>query len=125
MNKNTSGTRNVHTSILDPQDLPSSRYAVLLAIPALLIESFNKRDKLGLPRKANSIVTREELEQYVKEEKVLETVPEWTERVAALEETLVIPHDDGQVLESFEDERASAQLATKNVLHWQPHIHFI
>lgn len=112
-------------SIPDPEDPSPSRYAVLSAIPALLVESFNERIKLGLPRKADSIVTREELEEYAKEEKLFEVVPGWTERVAALEETLVIPHDDGQVLDSFEDERASAQLAMKNVLHWQPHIHFI
>jgi hypothetical protein len=94
-------------------------------MPALLVESFNERIKLGLPRKADSIVTREELEQYQKEEKAFESVPEWTTQVARLEETLVIPHDNNEVLASSEDERASAQLAAKNILHWQPHIHFI
>lgn len=112
-------------SIPDPEDPSPSRYAVLSAIPALLVQSFNERIKLGLPRKADCIVSREELEEYAKEDKVFETVPEWTEKVAPLEETLVVPHDDGQILESFEDQRASAQLAMKNVLHWQPHIHFI
>jgi hypothetical protein len=63
-------------SIPDPEDSSSSRYAVLSAIPALLVESFNERIKLGLPRKADSIVTREELEEYAKEDKVFETVPE-------------------------------------------------
>jgi hypothetical protein len=112
-------------SISDPEDPSRSRYAVLSAIPALLVESFNERINLGLPRKADSIVTREELEQYQKEDKILETVPEWTNQVPPLEETLVIPHDNDEVLETFEDVRASAQLAAKNVLHWQPHIHFI
>lgn len=112
-------------SIPDPQDPSKSRYAVLSAIPALLVESFNERINLGLPRKADSIVTWEQLEEYQKEDKVLETVPEWTNQVAPLEETLVIPHDNDEVLETFEDVRASAQLAAKNVLHWQPHIHFI
>lgn len=112
-------------SIPDPQDPSKSRYAVLSAIPALLVESFNERINLGLPRKADSIVTSEELEQYQKEDKILETVPEWTKHVAPLEETLVIPHDNDEILETFEDPRASAQLAAKNVLHWQPHIHFI
>lgn len=112
-------------SIPDPQDPSNSRYAVLSAIPALLVESFNQRIQLGLPRKADPIISREELEQYQKEDKIFECVPEWTNQVAPLDETLVIPHDHDEVLESFGDERASAQLAAKNILHWQPHIHFI
>ena len=112
-------------SIPDPQDSSISRYAVLSTIPALLVESYNERIRLGLPRKADPIVTREELEQYQKEERIWETVPEWTKQVAALGETLVIPHEDNEVLPSFKDERASPQLAAKNILHWQPHIHFI
>ncbi|KAK9856764.1 hypothetical protein MYU51_000679 [Penicillium brevicompactum] len=102
-----------------------SRYAVLSAIPALLVEAFNERISLGLPRKADSIVSREELEQYQKEDKLFETVPEWTNQVPRLEQTLVIPHDNDEVLESMEDVRASAQLTEKNIMHWQPHIHFI
>lgn len=98
---------------------------MLSAIPSLLVESFNQRIDLGLSWKADPIVSREELEQYQQEEKIFETVPEWTVRVAPLKELLVIPHDNDEVLESFEDERISPQLAAKNILHWQPHIHFI
>ena len=112
-------------SIPDPKESSASRYAVLSAIPALLVESFNKRIELGLPRKADAIISREELEQYQKEDKIFESVPVWTNQVARLEETLVIPHDNDEILKSFEDERASAQLAAKNILHWQPHIHFV
>ncbi|CAG8364576.1 unnamed protein product [Penicillium salamii] len=112
-------------SIPDPQDACKSRYAVLAAIPALLVESFNACIKLGLPRKADSIISREELEKYQKEDKIFESVPEWSNQVSRLEETLVIPHDNDEVLDSFEDVRASSQLAAKNILHWQPHIHFI
>ncbi|CEL11140.1 hypothetical protein ASPCAL14245 [Aspergillus calidoustus] len=112
-------------SIPDPRDSSESRYAVLAAIPALLVESFNERIGLGLPRKADPIVSREELEQYQKEDKIFEVVPDWANRVARLKKTLVIPHEDAEVLESFDDERASPQLAAKNILHWQPHIHFI
>ncbi|KAL3479450.1 hypothetical protein BJX99DRAFT_255453 [Aspergillus californicus] len=112
-------------SIPDPQDPSESRYAVLSAIPALLVESFNQRIDLGLPQKADPIVSREESEQYQQEERIFETVPEWTTWFAPLKEPLVIPHDNGEVLESFEDERVSPQLAAKNILHWQPHIHFI
>ncbi|RJE21104.1 hypothetical protein PHISCL_06568 [Aspergillus sclerotialis] len=112
-------------SIPDPQDPSASRYAVLSAIPALLVESFNKRIDLGLPRKADPIISREGMEQYQKEDKIFESVPEWTNKVARLEKTLIIPHDNDEVLGSFNDERASTQLAAKNILHWQPHIHFI
>lgn len=60
-------------------------------------------------------------------EKIFETVPEWTIRVAPLKEPLVIPHYNYEVLGSFEDECISPQLAAKKkkILHWQPHIHFI
>jgi len=112
-------------SIPDPKDRSKSRYAGLSVIPALLVESFNERIKLGLPRKADSTISREELEQYQKEGKSFESVPEWTNQLPRLEETLVIPHDNDEVLGSFEDVRASAQLAAKNILQWRPHIHFI
>ncbi|CAI7611794.1 unnamed protein product [Penicillium glandicola] len=113
------------TSIPDPQDPSESRYAVLSAIPALLVESFDQRIELGLPRKAVPIMSREEMEQYQKEDRIFESVPEWTDKVVVVQlgETLVIPHDDEEILESFEDERASSQLAAKNILHWQPHIY--
>jgi hypothetical protein len=45
--------------------------------------------------------------------------------VPPLKETLFIPHDHGEVLESMDDERASPQSKEKDILHWQPHIHFI
>ncbi|KAL2820215.1 hypothetical protein BDW59DRAFT_164702 [Aspergillus cavernicola] len=59
-------------SIPNPHDPSGSRYAVLSAIPALLVESFNQRTELGLPRKADAIVSREELEQYQKEDKIFD-----------------------------------------------------
>lgn len=46
-------------------------------------------------------------------EKIFETVPEWTIRVAPLKEPLVIPHYNYEVLGSFEDECISPQLAAK------------
>ncbi|KAJ5902748.1 hypothetical protein N7495_003276 [Penicillium taxi] len=102
--------------ILDLQDLSKSRYAVLSAIPVLLVESFNQRIQLGLPRKADAVISREELAQY-QEDKIFESVPGWTYRVARLEETLVIPHENDEFLGSLEDERSSPQLAAKNILY--------
>lgn len=60
-------------------------------IPALLVESFNERINLDLPRKTHSIAMREALEQYQKEDKILDTVPEWANHVAPLEETSDFP----------------------------------
>jgi hypothetical protein len=126
MNLNTFGTQSDQLPpFLIPRNPSKSRYAVLSAIPALLVESFKECINLVLPRKADSIISREELEQFQKEDKTFESVPEWTYQVPRLEETLVIPHDNDKVLGSFEDVRASVQMAAKNILHWQPHIHFI
>ncbi|KAJ5807442.1 hypothetical protein N7447_010898 [Penicillium robsamsonii] len=67
----------------------------------------------------------EEMGQYQKEDNIFKSIPEWTEQVARPEDSLVIPHDNDEILGSFEDEKASGQLAAKSILHWQPHIHFI
>ncbi|MCJ1249723.1 hypothetical protein MMC30_006949 [Trapelia coarctata] len=113
-------------SIPDPEDYACpERYAVLACIPHLLLEAFNRRIELGLPRHAEAIMTREEMDEYQGAERVYEMAPEWTGRVPACGEVLVIPHEDGEVLEGFADERASWQLREKNILCWQPHIHFI
>ncbi|KAJ6092337.1 hypothetical protein N7467_004306 [Penicillium canescens] len=96
-------------SIPDPKDPCASSYAVLSAIPALFVEAFNQRIELGLPRKADPIMTREEIEQYQKEKRIFESVPDWTKHVEPLEETLVIPHENNEVIESFEDVRASTR----------------
>ncbi|OJD23954.1 hypothetical protein ACJ73_04694 [Blastomyces percursus] len=62
------------------------------------------------------------MEMCLNAPKIYETIPEWTKKVGQLEE---VPHEDGEVLESFEDPRASRELQEKNILCWQPHIHFI
>jgi hypothetical protein len=90
-----------------------------------MVLAFNKRIELGIPRHADAIMTQEEIEAYQNEERVYESVPEWTLKVEPLEAVLKIPHDEGETLESFDDERASRQLQAKNILCWQPHIHFI
>ncbi|KAJ5368700.1 uncharacterized protein N7496_008460 [Penicillium cataractarum] len=105
------------SSFPDPKDQSKSRYALLSGIPGLLVESFNERIQLGLPRKADCIVTREELGRYQREERGFEVVTEWTRSVRRLEGTLVIRHEDGEVLTSFQDERVSEQLAEKTVLY--------
>ena len=114
------------SSIPDPHDHSEpARYTVLACIPTLMVLAFNKRIELGIPRHADAIMSLEEIEAYRNEEKVYESVPEWTLKVKSLEEVLKIPHDGGETPESFDDERASRQLREKNILCWQPHIYFI
>ena len=113
-------------SIPDPKDYAEpGRYAVLACIPALMEEAFNKRIELGIPRHADAIMLQEEIEEYRNAERKFERVPEWISHVRPLERVLKIPHDEGEILNSIDDERASPQLAEKNILCWQPHIHFI
>ncbi|KLJ13768.1 hypothetical protein EMPG_11309 [Blastomyces silverae] len=101
------------------------RYAVLAVIPALMVTAFNKRVEIGIPRWSDPIILPEEVEMCLNAPKIYETVPEWTKKVEPLGEVLKIPHEDGEVLESFEDPRASRELQEKNILCWQPHIHFV
>ncbi|KAI1982515.1 hypothetical protein LOZ53_005503 [Ophidiomyces ophidiicola] len=114
------------SSIPDPLDHSEpARYAVLACIPALMTLAFNRRIELGLPRRADPIITMEEIEEFRNEERIYEHVPEWTLSVKPLQEVLKIPHDGGGTLDSFDDKRASPQLREKNILCWKPHIHFI
>ena len=114
------------SDIPDPMDQAEpARYAVLSCIPGLLVESFNKRIKVGLHRDSPAIINEDQLEEMWARERVYESVPEWTKKVAPLPEILVIPHEGGAVLDGMDDVRASRQLKEKNILHWQPHIHFM
>ena len=103
------------------------RYAVLSAIPALLVESFNQRIGFGLHRDAPSIMSAEEREEMVARPKVLELEPVWTKNVPPLKDTLFIPHSikSHSQLSSAGDERASPPFVEKNIVLWHPHIHFM
>lgn len=115
--------------IPDPKDPDPERYGCLACIPALLCVSFNKRIELGLPRDAPAIFTQDQLDEWKAQEREYEQIPLWTKSVAKLKDTLAIPHWDNSKrdfvpLDGFESEKASKQFAEKNVLIWQPHIHF-
>lgn len=111
--------------IPDPKDEDAARYAVLSCIPNLLVEAFNRNIGLGLPRDAPTVMTDEEMDELSTREKKFETLPSWTFQVPPLKETLRIPHEDSQVIDNMDDERASPVFKAKNVLIWNPHIHFI
>ncbi|RMZ81869.1 hypothetical protein DV738_g2077, partial [Chaetothyriales sp. CBS 135597] len=114
--------------IPDPCDPHPERYACLACIPALLCLAFNKRIGLGLPRDAPPIFTQDMLEEWRAQERAYEEEPAWVNDVPRLAVTLAIPHWDNNrrdfvCLESFEN-RASTAFSRKNILIWQPHIHF-
>jgi hypothetical protein len=114
--------------IPDPLDEHEpERYAVLACIPPLLVESFNKRTELGLRRDAHSIMSVEERQAFAATPKVLESAPSWTSRVKPLERTLHIPHTIAREtqLVSLDDKKQSPAFKAKNIMIWQPHIHFI
>ena len=114
------------SSIPDPKDdLEPDRYAVFAAIPALIVLAYNTRIELGIPRHAEAVMTMEEIEEYRNADRLYENVPAWSKTVPPCKKVLSIPHEDGEKLESFDDLRASKQLAEKNILCWQPHIHFV
>jgi hypothetical protein len=106
-------------------DPDPERYAVLACIPPLLLESFNKRISVGLHRDTPAIINDDQLEELWARPRVYEQCPEWIARVPPLDKTLIIPHEGGATLTGFDDKRTSKQLKEKNILHWQPHIHFM
>ncbi|KAK2859883.1 hypothetical protein FQN49_004613 [Arthroderma sp. PD_2] len=67
--------------------------------------AFSRRLELGLSRHADPIITYEEIEALKEEEKLYESVPEWPLSVKSFEDTLKISHENGEVLESFNDKR--------------------
>ncbi|KAF5017584.1 hypothetical protein F66182_10474 [Fusarium sp. NRRL 66182] len=104
------------------------RYAVLSCIPALLVESFNERQRLGMRREEpHSILSIEEQLHWASTPVVLETEPPWTKDVAPLDTVLNIPHDEsyGPQLTSLDDPKASVAFKKKNILMMEPHIHFV
>ncbi|KAJ9165794.1 hypothetical protein NKR19_g37 [Coniochaeta hoffmannii] len=113
--------------IPDPEDKDPERYAFLACCTYLLARSFNQRVKLGLSRNMPSLLTPEEAEEARNVPENLrqyEKVPDWTEKVPALKETLLIPTDNGELLEGRDDSRADPDFLSKNILLWTPHIHF-
>lgn len=113
--------------IPDPQDPDPERYAFLAGCTYLMVRAFNARVKLGLDRSMPSLITpqeAEELRNLPDELRRYERVPEWAERVPPLEELLVVPTHEGEVLTGREDKRADGDFVGKGILLWTPHIYF-
>ena len=118
------------SKIPDPKDPDPERYACLACIPALLCLAFNKRIELGLPRDAPPIFTYDQLDKWRAQEREYEKEPSWTKEVPRLQDVLAIPHWENDrrefvTLDGFEPGKASNEFTKKNILIWQPHIHFI
>jgi hypothetical protein len=111
------------SGIPDPEDMDPARYAILAVIPSLLAQAFNGNIALGLPRDAPAIIS--DFEELKSRPQILEKEPEWCKHVPPLEHTLALPNDEGQSLDSTDDERASPEFLTKNILTWVYHIYFI
>jgi hypothetical protein len=113
--------------IPDPDDNDPARYAFLAGVTYLIVKSFNARVALGLTRGARPLMSMEEAEEAKSvphEQRTYERVPGWAEKVPALATTLVIPTQEGEILDDKNDERADADLLKKNILLWTPHIYF-
>jgi hypothetical protein len=113
--------------IPDPQDPDPERYAFLAGCTYLMVRAFNARVKLGLDRSMPSIITTDEAEELRNRPHHLrnyEKVPEWAENVPPLEELLVVPTHEGEILTGREDKRADPDFLGKAILLWTPHIFF-
>jgi hypothetical protein len=115
--------------IPDPKDYEEpERYAVLACIPSLIVESFNERIRLGLRREGRSLMTDEEREKLAAATpEAQESLPSWVLDVPSLSTLLKISHqiEGEEQLETLNDKRASPAFKAKNILVWEPHIHFI
>lgn len=106
--------------IPDPADAECpSRYAFLAGTTYLLVKSFNERIEHGLRRGKSPLISMEEIEEARRQpenERPYERAPAWAAKVPPLEETLVVPTEDGVVLNGKDDPRADPEFLEKNIL---------
>ncbi|QKX54746.1 uncharacterized protein TRUGW13939_01835 [Talaromyces rugulosus] len=111
------------SAIPDPKDPDPERYAILAVLPYYLTRAFNRLIERGIPRDCPAIITSEEMEDELRARpKVLEKEPSWVEQVPSLEQTLIIPDDNGEV--PPERDR-SEQFLRKKVIMEEPHTLFV
>lgn len=111
--------------IPDSKDKNPSRYAALAAVTGLLVESFERRYQLGLPRNGKGMFSSDEIERLRNTTQIPEKGPKWAAEAPPLRTTLKIPTYDDIILESFEDDRVSEAFKKKAMILFEPHIHFI
>lgn len=113
------------SKIPDPKDPNPVRYAILAAIPYLLMRAFNANINLGLPRNAPAIFTPEEERKFRSRPKRLETIPAWAEKVPPLKSQLFLKDDTGRCPSSVNGSGADPDLARKNIVMTRLGISFI
>lgn len=114
--------------IPDPQDHDEpERYAVLSCIPALLVESYNRKIEKGEIRVRMYGMPEEAKQKVAMMPKKHETLPAWTSRVKPLKRTLHIPSrmPRERQLGGLDDPYASPAFKEKNILYRHPNIHFV
>lgn len=85
-----------------------------------MVLAFTKRTKLGILRHADAVMSMGELRHIRTRRKCMNPLLSGPSRVKPLDEMLKIPDGEGETGESFVD-----KLREKNILCWQPYIHFI
>jgi len=111
-----------------PEDTDPTRYGVVSCIPELLKLAFDEKTRIcGPVRGYPSILTEEQMEELraLRETNTAwEELPEWCERVLALDVPLKIPYNGGKVVESS-DAQGIFPPFKKNILLLTPHIYFV
>lgn len=113
--------------IPDPKDRDPARYAFLAAIPQLLVYAFNSNVQIGYARYTPPIISPEEAEvlrNTPEEEKIYESVPEWTRQVKPLKRPLTIPMVDEENLITPGEEELDRSFREKNIRLGRPHVLF-
>ncbi|KAF2205486.1 hypothetical protein GQ43DRAFT_453103 [Delitschia confertaspora ATCC 74209] len=116
------------SSIPDPRDPDTARYAILSVIPHFLFAAFNRLTERGLPRGSPVIIISDEMEDELRARPVvLGEMPGWCANVPKLEKTLVIPGADGKTPQ--EPDRSPVTepntFLEKDIIVQQPYVLFI
>jgi hypothetical protein len=115
------------TDIPDPQDPDPSLYAFLAGILQLLVYAFNSKIKIGLRRDLPAIISPEEAEilrSTPENEKVYESVPQWSLQVKPLKKVLIIPMLEGEGSVLPTDEIVDREFLKLNIRIGEPHVLF-
>lgn len=112
-------------AIIDSKDLVPECYAVVAAMTSLLVAAFNNLIAMGLPRDTPSILIGDMERRLKARPKRYEHVPDWAEKVPALDAVLVAPDSDGDTPANLNEQDADPWMAKKNVMTWTLPIYFV
>ncbi|KAF8542766.1 hypothetical protein BDD12DRAFT_728035, partial [Trichophaea hybrida] len=78
----------------DPHDPHTARYAVLAILPHLLLDAFNNKIRLGIPRDTPKF--NKDFKELKSRPKIFEELPLWVDDVPPLERDLMLPGQTGR-----------------------------